>query len=127
MASTTIENPKGTGTEGTASPHVPDVETARQVHTRLRQLIKRAMDPSSTDSTSTALREFTLWIERRAGEDGIVLSEDDYVDLIDAITRVELGSKVGFLISQLIGLPKEADEWSGGMAAMQQFTFVEHE
>ena len=122
MTSTTTEKPKGTG-----NPSVPDVETARQVHAGLRHLIRQAMDPSSTDSTSTALREFTLWIERRAGEDGIVLSEDDYVDLIDAVTRVELGSKVGFLISQLIGLPKETDEWSSGMAAMRQFTFVEHE
>lgn len=85
------------------------------------------MDPSSADSTSTVLREFTLWIERRAEEDGIVLSEEDYVDLIDAVTRVELGSKVGLLISQLMGFPKEPDEWSGGMAAMRQLTFVEHE
>lgn len=122
MASTTIEKPKGTG-----SPSGPDLETARQVHAGLRHLVKQAMDPSSTDSTSTALREFTLWIERQAEEDGIVLSEDDYVDLIDAVARVELGSKVGLLISQLMGLPREADEWSGGMATMRRLTLVEHE
>ncbi len=67
-----------------------------------------------------------LWIERRVAEDEIVLSEDDYVDLIDAVTRVQLGSKVGILISQLMGLPAEPDKCSG-MAAMRHFTFLEHE
>ena len=122
MASTMIA--KATGEPSQAAP---DLETARQINDNLRHLIQQAMDPRSSRPTPLWLREFTLWVQRRAEEDGIVLSEEDYVDLIDAVARVELGSRVGSWISELIDLRGGEREWSGGMATLRQYTFVKHE
>ena len=119
---TTIAKPTGEDSHA-----APDLETARRINDGLRHLIQQTMDPRSPGPTFLPLREFTVWVARRAEEEGIVLSEDDYVDLIDAVARVELGSRVGSWVSQLIDLPKDEGEWSSGMTALLQYTLIEHE
>lgn len=122
MASTTTAKP--TGEDSYAAP---DLETARRIDDGLRHLVQQTMDARSSRPAPLWLREFTLWVQRRAEEDGIVLSDEDYVDLIDAVARVELGCRVGSWISELIDLRGDEREWSGGMAALRQYTFVEDE
>ncbi len=118
MATTQITRPQETD-----SPVAPELETAHRVHDEVKRLIAQAMNPGRAASTSAALRDFVLWVMRRAEEDGVVLSENDYVELVDAIARVDVAHRVGSLISELFDLPGEGYQWSGRVASMRHLTF----
>ena len=100
----------------------PELETARRVHGEVMRAIGQTMGPGQSQSTSAALREFTLWVMKQAREDGVVLSDEDYVELMDAITRVDVAYRVGTLISELLHVPEEDFQWSGGMAALRHYS-----
>ena len=108
----------------TDSAAIPELETARGVHDEVMRAIGRAMKPGQSRSTSAVLREFTLWVMEQAREDGVVLSDDDYIELIDAITRVDVAYRVGSVVSELLHIPEDDFQWSSGMAALRQYTFM---
>ena len=120
MATTAIARPPETDSATTS-----ELETARRVHDEVVQAIGHAMKPGQSKSTSAVLREFTLWVMKQAQEDGVVLSDDDYAELVDAITRVDVAYRVGSLISELLHIPEDEYQWSSGMVALRQYTFME--
>ena len=83
------------------------------------------MNPGRPMATSAALREFALWVMRRAEEEGVVLSEDDYVELFDAIARVDLAHRVGSFISESVDLPGEDYQWSDEKGPIRHLTFLQ--
>ena len=122
MKRSVVEPPAGTS---------PDVDTARQVHDVLRRMIARAMSPSRGRRTTDLLRELAVGVIRQAESDGVVLSEDDYIELIEALAKTEMAihvsSWIGSWVSEMIDPPEPSLHWSGGMAMMRHYTLMERE
>lgn len=61
----------------------------------------------------------------------MVLSEDDYIELIEALAKTEIaihvGTWIGSWVSEMIDPPEQSLHWSRGMAMMRHYTLMERE
>ena len=84
------------------------------------------MNPYRPPQTSDALLELVLGVLRQAESDGVILSDDDYAELIQVIASTELAIKVGSRISSwmsgLVDPPEQGSPWSTGMATLRHYT-----
>ena len=89
------------------------------------------MNPSRRPRTADLLRELAVGVIRQAESDGVVLSHDDYIELIEAVAKTEmaicLGTWIGFRVSEMIDPPEPSLHWSSGMAMMTHYTLMERE
>ena len=115
MARTTMTRDLGTDSAATA-----ELEMAHRVHGEVMRVIGRTINPSAADphSLSVTIRELAAGLTEEARNRGVVLSEDDYAELAEAIMKVELASHIRIWISGAIGSPEESSV-SSGLVAMR--------
>ena len=104
---------------GTDNPAVPKLEEAHRVHDEVMRVIGRSINPSGDPRClSATIRKLAIELTEEAQNRGVVLSEDDYAELAEAVMRVELASHIRIWISGVVGSHGESTV-SSGMVAMR--------
>ena len=114
MARTTMTRDLGIDSSGTA-----EMEMAHRVHKEVMRVIGRTINPSGDpDCLSVTIRKLVAGLAEEARDRGVVLSEDDYAELAEAVMKVELASHIRIWISGVVGSPWESSV-STGVVAMR--------
>ena len=114
MARTTMTRDLGTDSAATA-----ELETAHRVYDEVMRVIGRTVTPPADPHyLSVTIRKLAAGLTEEARNRGVVLSEDDYAELAEAVMRVELASDIRGWISGVVGWPGESSV-SSGMIAMR--------
>ena len=114
MARTTMTRDLGIDSSATA-----EMEMAHRVHNEVMRVIGRTINPSGDpDCLAVAIRKLAAGLAEEARNRGVVLSEDDYAELAEAVMKVELASHIRIWISDVVGSLGESSV-STGVVAMR--------
>ena len=112
MAITTVTKPPDT--DSTAAV---DLEAAHRVYDEVKRAIGRSVDPSGDPVCLAAtIRKVAAEFTEEAQKQGVVLSEDDYAELAEAVMKAELASHIRIWLSRIFGQSEQSTVSSGMFA-----------
>lgn len=100
-------------------PEGPDLETARCAHDAVMRLVGTISPAGNRRELSETLRGLVAGLTEEARIRGVVLSEDDYAELAEAVMNIEVASWIRFWIGHVVG---PAEPLFSGMVAMRHRT-----